>query len=460
MPVSEGPLFPLELLTLEYRPPNARFLTFVALQARLLPTRRTFLMLCRICCITVFASFALAAVGQQAAQPAQSLAKPIYGSVTGHVTCENNVPARLASVTLLPISDAPDSRTLVLSDGRSQQLVLTPVDTGLDGRFVIPRVAPGYYYVVVEYPGYISPTAQFTSDDLAHPSLEMQKFIAGVLPTVAVDPSRVSTVDIQLRRGASISGSIRYDDGSPAPGLNIRVLRKNPSGKWVGVRVKGAVGSNRAASDDQGHYRIVGLPAGEYILETKLEVSEHYITHLFDSVTGSGGNSSGSTKFGISIYSGGETRLRNAAHIKLDDGEDDSNEDIVIPLSKLHSVTGTIVQARTGHVVNAGTAVLLYPDDNAEAASAKVDKDDSSFRFDFVPEGNYILKVTNARDVSREEIPNGPPGTVPPTWTKETTIKTYGPQQQPIIIAGDVSGVLVSVPDPASEKTVNSHSSR
>jgi hypothetical protein len=405
-----------------------------------------------------FASFALAAVGQQAAQPAQNLAKPIYGSVTGHVTCENNVPARLASVALLPISDAPDSRAPVHGDGHSQQLVFTPVDTGLDGSFTIPRVAPGYYYLVVEYPGYISPTAQLTSDDLAHPSLDMQKFIASVLPTVAVDPNRVSTVDIQLRRGASISGFIRYDDGSPAPGLYIRVLRKNSSGKWVGVKVRGAEGI-RPASDDQGRYRIVGLTAGEYVLETKLEVSERYTDHLFDSATSSGGSSSGTTRFGMSIYSGGETRQRNAAHIKLEDGEDDSNEEIVIPLSKLHSVTGTIMQARTGHVVNAGTAVLLYPDDNSEAASAKVDKGDSTFRFDFVPEGNYILKVTNARDVSREEIPNGP-RFLPPTRTKETTIKTYGLQQQPIVIAGDMSGVLISVPDAVPEKTGNSHASR
>ncbi|WP_263367703.1 carboxypeptidase-like regulatory domain-containing protein [Edaphobacter bradus] len=408
-------------------------------------------MLRLTCSLAALVSFALTAAGQQAAQPpVQNVAKPIYGSVTGRVTCENNVPARLASVTLLPITDAPDSRTPTQSDGRSQQLMLTPVDTGLDGSFTMPRVTPGYYYVVVEYPGYISPTAQLTSDDLAHPSLEMQKFIASVLPTVAVDPNRISNIDIQLRRGASISGFIRYDDGSPAPGLNIRVRRKDSSGKWVGVRIQSVAGKNRPASDDQGRYRIVGLPAGEYILETSLEVSENYITHLFDSATSSGGSSSGSTKFGIRIYSGGETRQRNATHIKLNDGEDDSNEDIVIPISKLHSVTGGIVQARTGRVVNAGTAVLLYPDDNSEAASAKVDKDDSTFRFDFVPEGNYILKVTNARDVSREEIPNGPPGTFPPTHTKETTIKTYGPQQQPIVIAGDMTGVAIAVPDEAA----------
>jgi hypothetical protein len=416
-------------------------------------------MLGRVCSLAVLFSFPLAAAGQQVAPPVQSPAKPIYGSVTGHITCDNNVPARLANVTLLPITDVPDPRTATQGEGRSQQLVLSPVDTGLDGSYTIPRVAPGYYYVVVEYPGYISPTAQLTSDDLVHPSLEMQKFIASVLPTVAVDPNRVSTIDVQLRRGASISGYIRYDDGSPAPDLGIRVLRKNVSGKWVGVRVQGAVRGSRPASDDQGRYRIVGLPAGEYILETELEVSEHYTDHLFDSSTSSGSSSHGSTRFGIRIYSGGETRQRNATLIKLNDGEDDSNEDIVIPLSKLHSVTGSIVQARTGRVVNAGTATLLYPDDNSQAASARVDKDDSTFRFDFVPEGNYILKVTNARDVTREEIPNRP-GSLPPTHTEETTIRTYGPQQQPIVITGDMSGVLVSVPDAASEKPANSHASR
>ncbi len=381
---------------------------------------------------------ALAAMGQEPAQTSlQNLPKPVYGSVSGRITCENNLPARLAVVTLLPIGDASEPPT---SSRAVSRPVLTPVDTQLDGSFTIPHVAPGYYYVVVQYPGYVSPIAQLNREDLIRPSLEMQKFIASVLPAVAVDPNRVSNVDVRLRRGASINGYIRYDDGSPAPGLQIRVLRKDGKGKWIGVPIRDGGGS-----DDLGRYRIVGLPAGEYMLEASLQVFERYTDYLFDG----GGSSSSGTKFGIKIYSGSETRRRDAKLIKLNDGEDDSSEDMVIPLSKLHSVTGSIVQARTGHVVSAGTVVLLYPDDNSEAFSTKVDKDDSMFHFDFVPEGSYILKVANARDVSREEISNGK-NSMPPTHTKETTLKSYGPQQQPLLIEGDLSGLLLPVPEAAA----------
>ena len=308
----------------------------------------------------------------------------------------------------------------------------------------MPHVEPGFYYLVVQYPGYVSPVSQLTREDFAHPSLEMQKFIASVLPTVSVTSNRVTTSDIHIQRGSGIKGIIHYDDGSPAPDLYISVLRKDKTDHWKPI--PNIVG----ASNDEGQYRINGLPAGEYILQTDLSLEDQLTDSLFSGSEGSGGSYFSSSRYNLPIFSGGVTRQSDAKHIKLGDGENDAGEDIVIPISKLHSITGNITQARTGRVINAGTVDLLYPDDNSKAASAKVDKDDSTFHFDFIPEGNYILKVTDARDVTREEISNGPAGTMPPTRTKETTIKNYGEQQQPIVVVGDISDILVPVPEKAA----------
>lgn len=394
------------------------------------------------CVLALFCSLAFAASAQQATPP------QAFGTVIGHVYCSGiNAPARLATVTLQPIKDLTDPPA-ESRDHPAPPTVYAPVQTSLDGSFTMPKVAPGYYYVVVQYSGYLSPVSQLTRDDLAHPTPDMLKFIASVLPSISIEANRVTTTDIHLQRGASISGTIRFDDGSPAPDLYVSILRKDEKGHWIQIPA-----SRAASSDDQGRYRVVGLPAGDYILKASLELSERFTSYLFSSVGNSGGSSSSSTRYSLSIYSGGKTRQSDARDIKLNDGEDDSGEDILIPVSKLHSVTGNIVEARTGRVINAGAVVLLYPDDKSQAASAKVDKDDSSFHFDFVPEGNYILRVTSARDVTREEISNGR-YSFPPTHTKETTIRTYGPHEQSIIVTGDMTGVIVPVTDQATTPKV------
>ena len=366
-----------------------------------------------------------------------------FGSITGHVYCsDTNAPARLAKVTLMPIPE--DTGPVEKEKRQPQRTLFAPIQTLLDGSFTMPHVEPGFYYLVVQYPGYVSPVSQLTREDLAHPSLDMQKFIASVLPAVSVTSNRVTTSDIRIQRGAAIKGIIHYDDGSPAPNLYIRVLHKDKKDHWNPIPNIGRM------SDDDGQYRIIGLPAGEYILQTDLSLEDELTDQLFNGSESSGGSYFSSTRYNLPIFSGGQTRQRDAKHIKLGDGEEDSGEDIVIPISKLHSITGNITQARNGHVINAGTVVLQYPDDNSQVTTAKVDKADSTFHFDFVPEGNYILKVTDARDVTREEISNGLPGAIPPTHTKETTIKNYGEQQQPIVIVGDMSDVLIPVPEKAA----------
>jgi hypothetical protein len=399
------------------------------------------------CSVVILSALTLASSAQQATREAPQNA-PTFGSIIGHVYCsDTNAPARLAKVTLMPIpEDTGPSTPAEKETHQSSHSLFTPIQTLLDGSFTMPHVEPGYYYLVVQYPGYVSPVSQLTREDLAHPSLEMQKFIASVLPSVSVASNRVTTSDIRIQRGAAIKGIIHYDDGSPAPDLYISVLRKDKKGHWKPIPNLGGT------SDDEGHYRIIGLPAGEYILQADLSLQDDLTDHLFNSSESSGGSYSTRPRYDLPIFSGGATRQTDAKRIKLGDGEDDSGEDIVIPISKLHSITGNITQARNGHVINAGTVVLQYPDDNSEAATAKVDKTDSTFHFDFVPEGNYILKVTDARDVTREEISNGPAGTMPPTHTKETTIKNYGEQQQPIVIVGDMSNILVPVPEKAAQK--------
>jgi hypothetical protein len=77
-------------------------------------------------------------------------------------------------------------------------------------------------------------------------------------------------------------------------------------------------------------------------------------------------------------------------------------------------VTGEIVAAHDGHVVNQGNVKLLDADDKSEVETGKLERPDGKFHLFFVPEGN-ILHVDTAADVTYEDVPSPPAPCRPPT---------------------------------------------
>ncbi len=369
----------------------------------------------------------------QQSTPAPPSAPAVYGSVSGHVACvDSNQPARLASVTLQTIDVKPDP----VSGSEVRARTMRTYQTALDGSFIIPKVRPGTYYVVIQKPGYLSPITQFTQKELQQPTPETLARILRAVPTVSVEPNHVSTIDTRIERGAEFAGTIRYDDGTPVAETYVTVLTKetrDTKDTWVSNYSGGT-------TDDLGHYRITGLSPAEYLLQVDLRLTDMYVSN----VLGGSRSSSSNSKYSLSFYSGDVTRKDKGSSIKLSAGEQHDGADITIPVSKLHSVSGTITEQRSGHVINAGQVSLAY-DDGTELVSTSVDKDDSAFHFDFVPEGEYTLKVKNAKDVAREEIPSAP-GTIGPTQSKETTIREYGTQSQPLVVQADSAGIVIAVP--------------
>lgn len=85
-------------------------------------------------------------------------AKPATSTVTGHVYCaDTNAPARMASVMLEPVRIVDEAG--IVTSGSHSQIMMTAVQTGLDGSFMIPKVSPGAYYVIA-YKAGISLTAR------------------------------------------------------------------------------------------------------------------------------------------------------------------------------------------------------------------------------------------------------------------------------------------------------------
>lgn len=372
-----------------------------------------------------------------------SAQKPVAtGSVTGHVTCsDTNTPARLAVVVLRPVPAVKGADSAAASRGVEARRV----QTLLDGSFSIPSVAPGTYFVLASMAGYISPLAALGvgNDDLLEPTAETRKRMVGSIPTVTVDANGSASVNLSLERAAAVSGTVLYDDGSPAPGVDVKLMEQR-AGKWVPVQnIAGDnLGSSNGMTDDRGRFRISGLPSlKEAIVKAELSIQTavlHFGKEGYGMSSGPG--------FVLAFYTGSALRLRDGKPFELTAGEDRPGEDLTLPLSKLHKVEGVLLAKRDGHVLNQGSVSLLFADDQSLLGSAQIVDGDENFSFAFVPEGDYILKVNSAADARTEEIPNGP-GSFPPTSKKTTVMKEYGTTEMPLHVDGERTGLTVNVPD-------------
>ena len=86
--------------------------------------------------------------------------------------------------------------------------------------------------------------------------------------------------------------------------------------------------------------------------------------------------------------------------------------------------------------------------DNIKIVSTQVESEDSAFHMDFVPEGHYVLRVTNARDVTRQTI-QPPPGSTDPPKDVETLVQEYAPYEAPFEVVGDMTAVNLTIPPKA-----------
>jgi FtsP/CotA-like multicopper oxidase with cupredoxin domain len=151
----------------------------------------------------------------------------------------------------------------------------------------------------------------------------------------------------------------------------------------------------------------------------------------------------------VPIYYGDVFFEKDAKSIKLTNGEEYSGADITIQLSKLHTVSGSLVN-NSGQPVNSGNVGLYSTTGNSEVGSVSVSEDDATFYIDLVPDGTYTLRVTNAQIVNTQMVrdPHDPNTIVE---AKQTTLATYADYQAPLQVNGDIKDLTIAVPDKRAE---------
>ena len=330
------------------------------------------------------------------------------GSVSGHVTCaDTQRPARFAHVVLFgvpaevtdykkPDPDA-DSTAQVMAMATAMKTLgktnMVQVQTGTDGSYVATDVAPGDYYLFAAAPGYISPLNRVQA--IFQMGADAKKPLPGV-PIVHVTAEHATSADVTMDRGAAISGSISWDDGSPVSGAMMAVVpakgdAAQPPTQFGMLAMAGMLSSLMNISDDQGHFRLSGLPPGDYLVQATIQAGQQ-------SGLGAGMNlgkmmaNKPLIVFGPAAFHKGD-----AKPVTLHTGEDRRDEEVTLNLGGLHSVSGRVTSAEDRHGINSATVKLQDVRDKDFVRSTAVDAV-GGFTVTYVPAGTYTMKVSDAED--------------------------------------------------------------
>jgi hypothetical protein len=405
--------------------------------------------LAAIVLLATLCAFSTSAQQQKNAKP-----QTPHGTITGTISCgDTNAPARLAQVSLL-------------SSSHQQNNTVFMAQSDLDGHFAIGRLPEGTYYVSVKYAGYLDTFPVAKISDLAGLSADERKQFEAQALTVSISAQQASTVAIRLDRAAVLEGTVLYDDGSPAIGLHMNI-RPKPRPGAAPTKSKAAddlfgltiVLNNAFArvTDDHGHFRAVGLAPGEYLVSTTLSTASGTAPPDSPEIELVKSTPSG----GLVMYYGDTARLSEAKTIKIAGGETNTEADITIPLSKLHTIRGRIILKRTGQPPPTAALRLLYADTREFARMAVAVN--GEFELNYVPEGSYILQAQASADSAptSEEDGNGTLAgsfgvfleTGDFDFTPQIHIDDSDTSEIPLDVHGELTGIALEVSDPPAKKS-------
>jgi len=333
--------------------------------------------------VVSFVFFASSAVSQQTPQSATA---SIEGIVTRVDTGAPVVGAQVTLTVLNPLSAAllggADPATILAAQAaqpvaQTPPLQIPPINTDSEGKFLFKSLAGGSYNIVAVANGFVrqqygqrSPNGQGT-------------------PFVLAANQNVKDIALRLTPAGTVSGRILDENGQPALGIPVQVLRAAYN---VTGRVYQAVGT--AAADDRGQYRLFGVPPGRYYLS----VGNPPGPPRTISPTGGGpiGPPGTGTVYAFSYFPG-VADAGQAVMIEVKSAQE-ASFDMTARRQQMYRVRGTLLDSRTGQPPAGNVQVLLAyrtPTGGGGSFSSGRNYDPATGRFELlnVIPGQYAVQA-------------------------------------------------------------------
>ena len=244
--------------------------------------------------------------------------------------------------------------------------------TDADGRFEIRELPAGRYNVSASKGGFVM--GQFGQRRPGEPGT----------PIDLSDGQTAEKVNFLLSRGSVISGKIVDDGGEPVSGTMVAAVRYQFVSGARRLAPAASEGSTDR-TDDQGGFRLYGLPPGDYFVSA---------TNRSNQFIGPGMSNTEADGF-APTYFPGTPNISEAARVTVKAGQEMSAANFALIVARMARVRGRAINSRGEPVANA--MLMMTPDDptmgmgmnmlNAMVAG------DGAFQFANVAPGRYNIQV-------------------------------------------------------------------
>ena len=280
------------------------------------------------------------------------------------VAADNGAPIRRAQVCVA----APDAREsrVATTDGQ--------------GRFEIKELPAGRYTMTASKGGFVA--LQYGQ---RRPS-------ESGTPIELGDGQTLDKLSIALPRGSVLGGRVTDEFGEPVAIASVTAWRYAYAG---GARRMTPAGQNaRDTTDDQGHFRLFGLPPGDYYVSATLRTGGPEVTDPMGEPSGY-----------ASTYFPGTTNVAEASRVTLAVAQENTGVNFGLIATRLVRVSGQVLTS-SGTPANNGMVVLLPANASGRPALAmqqggggnRIDQT-GTFRVSGVAPGRYLVQ---ARSGGRE----------------------------------------------------------
>lgn len=255
--------------------------------------------------------------------------------------------------------------------------------TDAEGRFEIPNLPAGRYFVSAQRTGYVNLQLGQRAPNQPGTPLEI------------ADGQVLDKVNFALPRGGAISGRIVDELGEPLASVQVSVHRLTFQGGARRLTFGGSDGGNDR-TDDLGQFRLFGLSPGDYYIAATLRNMEFMPMNVTSMSGGSDGYAS--------TYYPGTTSLGEARRVTVRAGQDVTNVSFALVAARLGRISGRVTTSG-GEPFLAGMLMVAPRNDDMMGmglgmSGAQI-RPDGTFQTGGLPPGTYTL-VVQPRDGQRD----------------------------------------------------------